>query len=242
MGMKKRIFIFGIFSLCVNMNFLASTPPYTRYKIYILGDTKVGKSCICNRYTEDRFEEKYNQTLGTEYSAKQLLIQKESLQYSLYDHTGDIKYFPLVLINCENVDCFLLVYDVTSQNSFKNLSNWLKVANENAKKNVIFVVVGNKIDLKEKKKVSTEDGQEFAKKNGFIFAEVSAKTGEGIKDLFETQIYSKIKEKINQGGGENTNEKGNNSKILLNGKKYLIENDSSCAACLRQCCCKIKFF
>lgn len=241
MGMKKRIFIFGIFSLCVNMNFLVSTPQYPKYKIYILGDKKVGKSCICERYQEDSFIEQYLETMGVEYSTKQLLIQQESLQYSLFDCTGDIEFMSNKLMSCKNVDCFLLVYDVTSQKSFENLSNWKKVVIKEAKKNVIFVVVGNKIDLKEQRAVSTDEGKEFAKNNGFIFAEVSAKTGDGIKDLFETQIYSKINEKINQGGG---NKKGNenNSKSLLNGKKYLTENDSSCAACLRQCCCKIKFF
>lgn len=183
------------------MNFLVSVPQSQRYRIYMLGDNEVGKSCICNRYLDDRFKKEYYQTLGMEYTSKQLLIQQENYIYCLYDSTGNIEYMPNVLTHFKNIDCFLLVYDVTSQDSFKNLSNWLKAANENAKKNAIFVVVGNKIDLKEQKNVSTEDGQEFAKKNGFIFAEVSAKTGDGIKDLFENKIYSKINEKINQGGG-----------------------------------------
>lgn len=223
------------------MNFLASVPQYPKYKIYILGDTKVGKTSICNRYLEDSFKDQYLGTLGVEYRTKKLLIQKEFLQYYIYDHTGEIENMPKCLMSCEKVDCFLLVYDVTSQKSFENLSNWLKVVIKEAKKKDIFVVVGNKIDLKEQRKVSTDEGKKFAKKNGFIFAEVSAKTGDGIKDLFETQVYSKINEKINQGGGK-TNEKENNSKNSLNVKKYLTENDSSCAACLRQCCCKIKFF
>lgn len=202
MGMKKRIFIFGIFSLCVNMNFLASAPQPQRYRIYILGDKKVGKSCISKRYLEDSFIEQYLGTMGVEFGAKQLLIQQESLQYFLFDCTGDIEYMSNKLMSCKNVECFLLVYDVTSQKSFENLSNWQKVVIKEANKKAIFVVVGNKIDLKKQKKVSTDEGKEFAKNNGFIFAEVSAKTGDGIKDLFETQIYSKINEKINQGGGE----------------------------------------
>lgn len=189
------------------MNFLASIPPITRYKIHILGDTKVGKTCICNRYLEDEFEEKYYQTLGVEYKIKQLLIQQESLLCSLNDYTGKKTEASSALKTIKNVDCFLLVYDVTSQNSFKNLSKWLELINEEIKKNVIFVVVGNKIDLKKQRKVQTKEGEEFAKKNGFIFAEVSAKTGDGIKDLFETQIYSKINEKINQGGGEKMRKK-----------------------------------
>lgn len=110
------------------------------------------------------------------------------------------------------------------------------------KKNVIFVVVGNKIDLKEQREVSTKEGKNFATKNGLIFAEVSAQTGEGIKDLFETQIYSRIKEKKNLGKEEKKIENNNNSNGHSKNKKNLTENDSSCAACLRDCCCKIKFF
>jgi small GTP-binding protein len=198
MGMKKRIFIFGIFSLCVNMNFLASAPQSQKYKIYILGDTKVGKSCIYNRYIADTFIERYLSTISVAYTTKKL----ESYKYTLFDSTGDIEYMSTALKMVKNVDCFLLVYDVTSRKSFNNLPKWLELINEEIKKNAIFVVVGNTIDLKEQRTVSTDEGKAFAKNNGFIFAEVSAKTGEGIKDLFENQIYSKINEKINQGGGE----------------------------------------
>lgn len=111
------------------MNFLASAPLCTRYKIRILGDTKVGKTCIGNRYLKDEFTEKYSPTVDVDYNVKKLKFYK----YILYDRTGEIKNMNDDLINFKNVDCFLLVYDVTLRKSFNNLSKWLELIKEEKK-------------------------------------------------------------------------------------------------------------
>ena len=94
-----------------------------------------------------------------------------------------------------NANIILLVYDITSQNSFNNLSNWLEDLINVKKEEVIFAVVGNKTDLEDNREVSAEEWKKFAEEKNFIFAEVSAKTGDGINKLFDVILKEMLKKK-----------------------------------------------
>ena len=88
-----------------------------------------------------------------------------------------------------------LVYDVTKRDSFDNVSRWLYEVKNHSHEKVEVVLVGNKVDMKEKREISYEDGEKFAAMNGFAFFETSAQTGEKVEEVFKT-IAKKIVGKI----------------------------------------------
>ena len=201
MIMNKRIFIFGIFSYFINISFLASkndNPEMPKYKLIFLGDQYVGKSCIINSFVNDTFTEEYIATIGLDFQNKEdYQIDNQDIHLSLYDMSGLEKYRTLIPLYVKNADIFLLVYDVTSKDSFTHLSNWLKIFTDNEIdiKDKIFAVVGNKTDLNDRREVNAEEGENYAKEHDFIFLEVSAKTRDGIKNLFDVILKEMLKKK-----------------------------------------------
>ena len=105
-----------------------------------------------------------------------------------------------------DANIILLVYEVTSKDSFLHLNHWLNDLTTVKKDEVIFVVVGNKTDLEDKREVSREEGEQFAKDNDYLFAEVSAKNGEGFQDLFYKNLFERIRTKFRPGGQQPTTE------------------------------------
>ena len=204
MIMYKKIFIFGIFSLFVNINFLASENynlKMPKYNLIFLGDKTVGKSCILNRFLNDTFPQKYEATIGLEFFPKNVQINNQYIRLLLFDTSGQERYKSLIPMYTRDANIILLVYDVTSKESFTHLSGWLKDLTNVKKENVIFAVVGNKTDLGNKiylidtRQVTTEEGKKFAEEKNFMFAEVSAKTGDGIKKLFDVILKEMLKKK-----------------------------------------------
>ena len=199
MIMYKKIFILGIFSYFVNISFLASEndkPENPKYKLIFLGDQSVGKSCILNRFMNDTFTEDYQATIGLDFQTKKKVqIDNQDIHLLLYDTSGQEKFKSLIPMYTRNANIILLVYDITSQNSFNNLSNWLEDLINVKKEEVIFAVVGNKTDLEDNREVSAEEWKKFAEEKNFIFAEVSAKTGDGINKLFDVILKEMLKKK-----------------------------------------------
>lgn len=197
MGMKKRIFIFGIFSLFVNINFLASEE-MPIYKLIVLGDQMVGKSYILNRFMNDTFDtftEDYQATIGLDFKSKIVQINSQKIKLLLYDTAGQEKFRSLIPMYTRDANIILLVYDVTSKDSFTHLSDWFKDLTNVKKEEVIFAVVGNKTDLNDKRQVAYEEGENYAKENGFMFKEVSAATGDEINELFDIILIEMLKKK-----------------------------------------------
>ena len=114
------------------------------------------------------------------------------------------RYKNLIGNYIKDTNVILLVYDVSSKDSFKNLPTWINIIKKNIKAdNVIFAMVGNKIDLEDQRQVSTEDGEDFADKHNFLFAEISAKEendngeNEGVNNLLK-DICNEIIKKNNE--------------------------------------------
>ena len=231
--------ILMIFLFVININFLAmncgpENPEILKYNLIFLGDQRVGKSCILNRFVNDTFseEKKYEATMGLDSGKKDVQIDNQNIRLLLYDATGQEKFRSLIPMYTKDANIILLVYDVTSEESFIHLSDWLKDLTNIKKEDVIFAVVGNKRDLNDRIEISAEEGKKFAERQDFIFAEVSAKTGYGINNLFKEQIFPKIKEKF-------LDKINHIDNLDINNKKRKKTEKSSYASCLRKCffCC-----
>ena len=182
------------------------TPQIPKYKLIFLGDQSVGKSCILNRFINDSFSEDYQATIGLDFQSKNVQIDNQDIHLLLFDTAGEEKFRSLIPMYTRDANIVLMVYDVTCKESLANLSEWLVDLKNLNMDEVIFAVVGNKIDLSDKREVSLEDGQKFAREHNFLFQEVSAKTGEGFSELFYKNLLEQIRIKFRPSGQQPVSE------------------------------------
>ncbi len=203
-------------------------PEIPKYKLIFLGDQNVGKSCILNRFMNDTFTEEYQATIGLDFQSKNVQIDNQDIHLLLYDTAGQEKFRSLIPMYTRDSNIILLVYEINNKDSFIHLPDWLNDLSNVNKDDVIFALVGNKIDLEEKRQVSIEEGKSYAEQNGFLFHEVSAKTGEGFSDLFYKDLFEKIRIKFRPGGQQPSTE--------VKEIKFNIEQEAKKSETKKGCC------
>ena len=204
------------------------SPEIPKYKLIFLGDQSVGKSSILNRFLNDTFVEEYQATIGLDFQSKNVQIDNQDIHLLLYDTAGQEKFRSLIPMYTRDANIILLVYDITSKESFNNLSQWLKDLTNININEVILCIVGNKIDLNEKREVEFDEGKKFAEEHDFIFNEISAKTGEGFSELFYKNLFEKIRVKFRPKGQQPASE--------VNDIKFNIEQEEKVNKKKRRCC------
>ena len=203
-------------------------PETPKYKLIFLGDQNVGKSSILNRFLNDTFVEEYQATIGLDFQSKNVQIDNQDIHLLLYDTAGQEKFRSLIPMYTRDANIILLVYDITNKESFENLSLWLKDLTNININEVIVCIVGNKIDLTEKREVTNEEGQKFGEEHDFIFQEVSAKTGDGFSELFYKSLFEKIRTKFRPMGQQPATE--------INDIKFSIDQGENRTKPKRKCC------
>lgn len=154
------------------------------FKVIVVGAGKVGKTSLTIRFAEDRFRESYLPTLGVDFMTRNLTVNKANVKLQLWDTGGQEFVMSLLPFYFSGAAGGVLVYDITNRNSFNSLDYWLKQIRQNAGE-VPVVLAGNKVDIADQRKVSTEEAQAFAADKNLIYLETSAKTGVSVPDLFE---------------------------------------------------------
>jgi len=166
-------------------------------KVIVLGDGAVGKTSIVHRYVTEKFQKRYNATIGVDILNKTLKITKEITDYEVNLNLWDIggqEHFKLVRGKFyKQAIAALLIFDVTNKRSFENLNSWVEEALNNVEQQIPFILVGNKIDLAENRVISSEDLLKKAKElNISLLIETSAVTGEGIEQAFNFVAHTII--------------------------------------------------
>jgi Ras-related protein Rab-2A len=166
------------------------------FKFIIIGDSSVGKSNLLLRYLNDKFEDEYQATIGVEFGAKNLEINNINYRIQLWDTAGQEQFLSITRAYYQNSVCAIVVYDISNEITFTNVKKWINDVRAQSPKNIYIMLVGNKNDLIEKRKVSYEKGIEFAQRNNINFIETSAKSGENVENLFyncTNEIANRIK-------------------------------------------------
>lgn len=163
------------------------------YKIVGIGDTFTGKTSIFQRYTHHSFSEQGNSTIGVEFSS----VEQPNFKMTLWDTAGQERYRTLTSSYYRGAHAVLLVYSVNDRNSFTGTEHWLKEFNIYGDNNTLVILVANKIDL-EPRHISSSEGAAWANQKGLAYAEVSAKTGTGVNELFQWLIDELKKKPIVQ--------------------------------------------
>ena len=151
-----------------------ATQEEIQLKMLLIGEQAVGKSSLINQYVEGKFELNLLCAAGLDLKKKMITVNNKQVKLMIYDSAGHERYRGLAKNQLHTTKGILIVYDVTERSSFEALNFWLKSYKENAESGSVCLVIGNKIDLNEKRVVSIEEGKNIAKEYGVHFIETSA--------------------------------------------------------------------
>ena len=205
-----------------------------KLKLIVVGNQGTGKSSILNRFVNETFDEKYQATVGLDFHSKNITIHDQDVRLIIYDTAGQEKFRSLIPMYIREAQIILFIYDISDKDSFDSIPKWIQQVNDVINKEVVFVLIGNKLDLESNRKVTFEEGKKLAEKSNYVFQEVSAKTGENFEKLFEVQIfeavYNKFKkefDKREEGGEEQINNETNENTNGTNTKNIVVDNNNN---------------
>ena len=187
------------------------------FKIVLIGDTCVGKSCILVRFSDDVFVENYVTTIGVDFRFKTMIIKNKIAKIQIWDTAGQERYRSITTAYYRGAAAIIICCDSTNKESFYNINNWIEEISKYTDKDVDKLVLMNKCDLVQERQIDKNEISKFEKESGLKIMEVSAKTGNGIDKAFE-YIIGKLIDK---------NEKRNNNSMTLQGGS-LINKHGCC--------------
>ena len=170
-------------------------------KICLLGDVNVGKTSIASRFCKNSFTDNYINTIGGAYQQQNIVLNNGAkIKLHIWDTSGQDRFRSMTNLYYRDAQVAILTYDVTNEQSLESLNYWLNELNDKVEiDNMILCLAGNKNDVEASKKtVPTSKGKAFAEEHNMIFYETSAKTGAGVKELFQAiavKEYELLKEK-----------------------------------------------
>ncbi|KAK8803675.1 hypothetical protein WA158_001369 [Blastocystis sp. Blastoise] len=172
------------------------------YKIVLIGDKAVGKTSIVMRYTQDKWSTVHNVTIGATFAIKDLVIKREDdkivkVRLHIWDTAGEEQYRSMTRYFYTDAIVGIVCYDSTNQDTVTNLEKWIDDLFE-VSKDVVVLLAGNKIDGD--KQFPSAKMQVYADSNRFYFSECSAKTGEGIHELFDKAAILAYKQSVGYEG------------------------------------------
>ena len=169
------------------------------FKLVLVGDSGVGKSCILHQFIYNRFRKNTTQTIVVDFSAKNVHIDNQEIKLQIWDTAGQEKFRSVARSYYRGAIGIIIVYDITKVESFQHIATWLADARNAARSECSVCVVGNKGDLEDQRVVRTEDGKLFCTENNLLFFECSALTGDNIDEIFNEisrHIFNKIESGI----------------------------------------------
>jgi Ras-related protein Rab-2A len=155
------------------------------FKIIVIGNSGVGKTCITNQATKLKFDDCYKATVGMEFYSLSVKLNKILIKLQIWDTCGQETYRSLITNFYRSSSLGVMVYAIDDLKSFNDLDFWMKEIKVNNSPDTKLILVGNKLDKNNERKVKFEEGKNYAKSNGFEeFFETSAKTGENVRKMF----------------------------------------------------------
>lgn len=184
------------------------------FKCAVVGAQGTGKTSISLQFTEKQFKLQHVSSVGIDLSVREIKIEGERIKLQVWDTIGQERF------NCVARQCYrgavivLVVYDVTNAASFKSLPKLLKNIRDVASPKAAVMLVGNKIDLTDERRVKRSKGETFARENALKFMEVSAKSGHNVEEAFmitAEEVYEKLQAGVfNNADAENAIKLGPN--------------------------------
>jgi len=182
------------------------------FKLLLIGDSGVGKSCLLLRFADDTYTESYISTIGVDFKIRTIDLDAKTIKLQIWDTAGQERFRTITSSYYRGAHGIIVVYDTTDLESFNNVKQWLHEIDRYASENVNKLLVGNKSDLTSKRAVSFDQAKEFADSLGIEFIETSAKNSTNVEKAFmmmASQIKARYKSQpaggaagVNIGKGE----------------------------------------
>jgi len=164
-------------------NCLGAQPNFLT-KFVLLGEGCVGKTSVVIRYVQNSFNDKHITTLQASFLTKKLNIAGKRVELAIWDTAGQERFHALGPIYYRDSNGAVLVYDITDEDSFQKVKNWVKELRKMLGQDIALAIVGNKIDLEKERNVTVAQAEEYAKSVGAVHYQTSAKLNRGIEELF----------------------------------------------------------
>ena len=208
------------------------------FKLIVIGDSGVGKSCLTNRITTNLFEDGYSSTVGFEFVSFNVKINGKVIKLQIWDTCGQELYRSLITNYYRNASLAIIVYAINSKESFEDIEMWLRELRTQSNPDAKIFLIGNKIDLENERKITKEQGENFAKINKLnLFIESSAKTGFNAKKVFLKAAkilqddfikYKKIEDNADNNSPEFPDEKNRDTEILQKNINTYTKHKKGC--------------
>eukprot|EP00475_Leptophrys_vorax_P002318 TRINITY_DN112_c0_g4_i1.p1 TRINITY_DN112_c0_g4~~TRINITY_DN112_c0_g4_i1.p1 ORF type:complete len:202 (+),score=31.59 TRINITY_DN112_c0_g4_i1:177-782(+) len=165
------------------------------FKLLLIGDSGVGKSCLLLRFADDSYLESYISTIGVDFKIRTVELDAKTIKLQIWDTAGQERFRTITSSYYRGAHGIIVVYDVTDQESFNNVKQWLNEIDRYASENVNKLLVGNKCDLTSKRAVDYQTAKAFADEIGIPFLETSAKNATNVEQAFMT-MAAEIKNRM----------------------------------------------
>jgi len=174
------------------------------FKLLLIGDSGVGKTCVLFRFAEDAFNSTFISTIGIDFKIRTIEMDGKKIKLQIWDTAGQERFRTITTAYYRGAMGIMLVYDITNEKSFDNIKNWIRNIEEHATSDVEKMVLGNKCDMNDRRQVSKERGEQLAIEYGIKFMETSAKASINVEEAFLTlarDIKLKMDRKMDGGAG-----------------------------------------
>jgi len=165
------------------------------FKLLLIGDSGVGKSCLLLRFADETYTESYISTIGVDFKIRTIELDGKQVKLQIWDTAGQERFRTITSSYYRGAHGICVVYDVTDKDSFNNVKQWLQEIDRYATEGVCKLLIGNKADLKDNRAVDIKEAEDFANNLGIPHLETSAKNAENVERAFNTMARS-IKEKM----------------------------------------------
>jgi len=165
------------------------------FKLLLIGDSGVGKSCLLLRFADDTYTESYISTIGVDFKIRTIDLDGKTVKLQIWDTAGQERFRTITSSYYRGAHGIIIVYDVTDKESFNNVKNWFSEIDKYAADGVNKLLVGNKCDLASKKVVAYDEAKELADSLNVRFMETSAKNAHNVEQAFQT-MAGEIKSRV----------------------------------------------
>ncbi|KAL9716347.1 GTP-binding protein of the rab/ypt [Leucoagaricus gongylophorus] len=164
-----------------------------QFKLVLLGESAVGKSSLVLRFVKDQFDDYRESTIGAAFLTQTVTIDDQTtVKFEIWDTAGQERYKSLAPMYYRNANCAVVVYDITQSSSLEKARTWIRELQRQADPNIVITLCGNKTDLGARRQVSQEEAKKYADEEGLMWAETSAKSGEGVTEVFTAIGWSAL--------------------------------------------------
>jgi len=156
------------------------------FKIVLIGDASVGKTCVVQRFKSGTFTERLGSTIGVDFSMKTLDIDGKRVKLQVWDTAGQERFRTITQSYYRSANGVIIAYDITNAETFRSVDHWLEDVQRYTSKDICKVLIGNKSDLETKRQIAESDAQAYSERQGMLtFMETSAKNSTNVNEIFE---------------------------------------------------------